>query len=361
VAPKIPADSLSEYFTAFRSAPARGRERPPGSWRDLQGLWLLRLRDLSHGALSPAIVRVVDRWPSPRAHHGLVLLRLKWHGPARGFPSGCAWGRVTYGLTLVIFASPSEMLSGTRGPLPSLFVRFGAGHPKAPCSSSLDPFGIGTPLIGLSMFAPPSTCLPSVHSRSCPGSGEPSVIPLSEDVGAREIVHALRLEDATLRTRSALAVSLDFGGFLRWTGCRFVAPCCRPWGSPCFRPSSSRLSTPPARRGAARPVTCTSEEVPSASVLRHRRLTLPKRCALSVPRGDGLSRICDHSQWRFTLRSFPLTDSRATSPWSLPSRHQVRSPRPSPCHLPGDVVRIGSVPRPLTSGPCSIDESVAPS
>jgi hypothetical protein len=29
----------------------------------------------------------------------------------------------------------------------------------------------------------------------------------------------------------------------------------------------------------------------------------------------------DHPRWRHTLRSFPLADSRSTSPWSLPSRH----------------------------------------
>lgn len=39
---------------------------------------------------------------------------------------------------------------------------------------------------------------------------------------------------ATSRTRSALAVSLGFGGLLHLALCRFVAPCCRSWGSPCF-------------------------------------------------------------------------------------------------------------------------------
>ena len=360
MAPKFPADSPSEYFASFRSAPARGQERPPGSWRDLQGSWLLLLRDLSHGALLLAIVGVVDRWPSPHARHGLVLLRLKWHGPARGFPSGCARGRVTYGRTLMTFASPSEMLSGSRGPLPSLLSRFRAGDPKAPFPSPLDLLGIGTPLMGLSMIAPPSTCLPSVHSRSCPGSGEPPFVPSSEDFGARGFVHALRLEDATLRTRSALAVSLDFGGLLRWAGCRFVAPCCRPWGSPGFRSRPSRLSAPLWRREAARPVTSSSEEVPSASsrctVDLHFRRDAGVRCRGAM----GSREFRDHSHWRSTLRSFPLADSRATSPWSLPSRHQVHEARPCSNHLPEDVVRTGSVPWPLTSGPCSIDESVAP-
>jgi hypothetical protein len=44
----------------------------------------------------------------------------------------------------------------------------------------------------------------------------------------------LRPGVATLRTRSVRVVPPDFDGLLRWTSCRFVAPCSRPWGSPRF-------------------------------------------------------------------------------------------------------------------------------
>jgi hypothetical protein len=35
-----------------------------------------------------------------------------------------------------------------------------------------------------------------------------------------------------------------------------------------------------------------------------------------------------HPQRRFTLRSFSLVEIRATSPWSMPSRHWSRSCSP---------------------------------
>jgi hypothetical protein len=39
---------------------------------------------------------------------------------------------------------------------------------------------------------------------------------------------------ANLRTRSVLAVPPDSDGLLRSAPCRSIAPCNRPWGSPCF-------------------------------------------------------------------------------------------------------------------------------
>jgi len=362
VASRCPADSPSECLATFRSAPARGQQRPPGSWRGLQGLERLRHRDQGHGAMVPAIVRVVDRWPFPHARLGLVLLRLKLHGPARGFPSSCARGRATYSLTLVTFASPSEMLSGSRGPSPFVHGRVRGRGPKASGSSPLDPDRIGTPLMGLSMIAPPSTCLPSVHSRSCPGSGEPPARLFPEGSWSAGFVHALRLEVATFRARSALAVPPGFGGLLRWAGRRFVAPCSRPWGSPRFRSWCSCLSAPPTRRGAVRPVTCTSGEVLSSAaasslLVRSSEEALPCR----RPEASGSREYRDHPRWRSTLRSFPLADSRSTSPWSLPSRHQVGGRPPCAADIPGGVpTRGGFFPRSLASRPCSIDESVAP-
>ena len=40
---------------------------------------------------------------------------------------------------------------------------------------------------------------------------------------------------AKTRARSVLAFPPGFDGLLRASACRFVAPCCRPWGSPCFQ------------------------------------------------------------------------------------------------------------------------------
>jgi hypothetical protein len=42
-------------------------------------------------------------------------------------------------------------------------------------------------------------------------------------------------EEPTSESRSALAVSHDFGGLLRCTSCRFIAPCYQPWGPPRFK------------------------------------------------------------------------------------------------------------------------------
>jgi hypothetical protein len=87
---------------------------------------------------------------------------------------------------------------------------------------------------------------------------------------------------AKLRTRSALVVSHNLGGLSRVTPCRFVAPCCRLWGSPRFQQSP-----------------------PGSSHRRERRKSLP---AGKLP-----------SQWRQALRSVPLDSSscRVTATDSL--------------------------------------------
>jgi hypothetical protein len=46
---------------------------------------------------------------------------------------------------------------------------------------------------------------------------------------------AFRPGGTNLQTRSALVVPPDSDGFLRAAPCRSIAPCNRPWGSPCFR------------------------------------------------------------------------------------------------------------------------------
>jgi len=71
-----------------------------------------------------------------------------------------------------------------------------------------------------------------------PSTGAPS------GVHSRTSKLVLRPEAATPRTRSALVVPPDFGGLLHPTACRFVAPCSRPWGSPCFRSAVRGPKTP---------------------------------------------------------------------------------------------------------------------
>jgi hypothetical protein len=75
---------------------------------------------------------------------------------------------VTSDLALVTFASPSETLSGSRGPFTRRARRCRGGlarKPRCPCAA--DPVGIGTPLLGLSMIAPPSkSCTASTPGRT---------------------------------------------------------------------------------------------------------------------------------------------------------------------------------------------------
>jgi hypothetical protein len=73
---------------------------------------------------------------------------------------------------------------------------------------------------------------------SSPGVAKdrPSAVPSADRPlpGLRPRTPLLRHVDATPRARAALVVSHDFGGLLRPSPCRSVAPCCRPWGSPRF-------------------------------------------------------------------------------------------------------------------------------
>jgi hypothetical protein len=192
--------------------------------------------------VSPAPRQVADRWPSPRALLGLAPRSDECGADLRG--TSCLdapWGRATNGLALLTFASPSEMLPSTRGPSPSSSLRLRISETLRPLrSGTCDPVRIGTPLLGLSMIAPPSTCTPSVHSRSLPHSAElPARNRPRRALRLTGRGSDLRPGDATFRTRSALVVPPDFGGFLRWERCRFVAPCSRPWGSPRFGTAGS--------------------------------------------------------------------------------------------------------------------------
>jgi hypothetical protein len=92
----------------------------------------------------------------------------------------------------------------------------------------------------------------------------------------------LRPEVATPRTRSALAVPPDFGGLLRASPRRSVAPCNRSWGSPRFR-------------------------------LNERENPKIQPVAQAFPSGA-----------LHTLQSLPLAVSRTASPRPLPSRGSAR-------------------------------------
>jgi hypothetical protein len=117
-----------------------------------------------------------------------------------------------------------------------------------------------------------------------PSAGRPLPVP-------RPRTLLLRHVDATPRARAALAVSHDFGGLLRPSPCRSVAPCCRPWGSPRFgfpRGCCLAFALPRARAApclGAVPVTRhPSKPSPRQELLlRHR-----SRCLLAVPAGSGL-------------------------------------------------------------------------
>jgi hypothetical protein len=212
----------------------------------------------------------------------------------------------------------------------------------------VDPVRIGTPLLGLSIFAPPSTCLPSVHSRSCPGSEEPPVRLVPRRVrcwqetytsfGSKmppfELVPPLPFLPA-----SAAFSAGEIAGFLHPAANHGVRHVSGPW--------FSCLSASPSRRVAARPATCAPCEVQaSVAALPPSFRASEEARPVWLPVAGGSHDHWFHSQWRYTLRSFPLADSRATSPWSLPSRHQVRDSVPLRGHLLSGMSRRGFLSRP---------------
>jgi len=181
------------------------------------------------------------------------------------------------------------------------------------------------------------------------------VLRRARDLG---FVRAHRLEDATLRACSVLAVPPDFDGLLRWEGCGFVAPRSRPWGSPCFRTRSSRLAVPPSRRGPY-----------ARCAVPPKRLSLPlPRRANALPRGGahGGSLAASAHAKSVTIPNGATPFEAFPSPTAAP-RHRGRCPlaiRSTAFHLspatPKGVRGRRLRPGTLTTGPCSVVESVAP-
>jgi hypothetical protein len=211
------------------------------------------------------------------------------------------------------FTSPSETQSGLY--CPSSVVRWAPG--LGPFASR--PFGVGTPLMGLSEIRPsidmgawcPLPVVPLLRRAAC-------LRPSGEFCGLAR--SHLRPGAATSRTRSALAVLHGFDGLLHLALCRFVAPCCRSWGSPCFQSSeASRGPDLSVRQGGGgisvsgrRPV------APEGAAFRRPSADLavwsarPRGAVLASRRGS-LACLLDLSQWRSTLRSFSLASSCAAS------------------------------------------------
>ena len=143
--------------------------------------------------------------------------------------------------------------------------------------------------------------------------------------GSRPVTRChLRPGAATSRTRSALAVSHGFDGLLHLALCRSVAPCCRSWGSPCFR-SVEACRSPDAF------LLLGDAEVGERSRFPDAVLPLPKgrrsgvlsptlslgsfdpEGSHSLSRRGSLTCLLDLSRWRSTLRSVPLVRSCSTS------------------------------------------------
>jgi hypothetical protein len=326
VASVWPADSPAEFFAANGVASARGLGRPPGSWRCLQGPWLLRYCYRSSSAVSPAVERVADRWPSPRAHLGLVSGSNEDDTDLRGTSCPIApWGRVPSDRALVTFASPSEMLSSSRGPF-SVHVVWRPGrrsedlllvrHRLRPDRDSS---------LGVVNDRPSVDIVSGVHSRSSPRSEERprgfvpvrGVVPFgAASIFGPELPNSELVPPLSFLPTSAVYSAGHFAGFLHPAadhGVRHVS-----------EPRLARFTAVLAR-STRLPVCVGPPKRTSASVVVWPRSCLaPKSWPGSWSATVG-SRVWGvHPRWRHTLRSFPLAGSRATSPWSLPSRRCAR-------------------------------------
>ena len=164
------------------------------------------------------------------------------------------------------------------------------------------------------------------------------------------------------RTRSALVVLPDFGGFLRTRLRRFVAPCSRSWGSPGFEPTADFRRHPTLLRGVPLPFEALHQISGSLSPgpLPPRRWSAATqhRCWGRFPRPRGISSDLE-------FRHAPRCHGPCTSSLGFPR------PRPSPevsvaggsrwfprCPVPGGIgsphsgrcARRGRLPVALLAG-----------
>lgn len=151
--------------------------------------------------------------------------------------------------------------------------------------------------------------VPKDRPSAVQGVSRPLQVQIPKEVHSRH-------EAAKPHTRAVLVVSHDLDGLLRITPCRFVAPCCRLWGSPRFRV----FPTSPHR-------------------CKH-RLTL---LVPPFPCGAGPFEV------------FPSSTAPVTSPRPIPSRCSSSWSLRCPTQAPN----IGSSTGQPTSGLCSVAESVA--
>jgi hypothetical protein len=157
--------------------------------------------------------------------------------------------------------------------------RFAWSFPRLPGRSLGGP--VGTPLMGFKDR--PSADISA--ARPLPGRPKSS----------------LRPGGANLRARSVLAVPPDSDGLLRSAPCRSIAPCNRPWGSPCFWVRSL-------------------PRYPKAAVARQ-----------------------PHPRWRRPFEAFPslvaVPCHHGLCPLAVPCRFAVLSARVAACFRPGPAGR----------------------
>jgi hypothetical protein len=164
------------------------------------------------------------------------------------------------------------------------------------------PFALWTPLLGF------------IKDR--PSASTDAVRPLPDEPRP-----ALRPEVAKLRARSALAVLPDYGGLLRSTPCRSVAPCIRPWGSPSFRSAPCPLPEGVGFGGSPSPVALYPSEFspPQQADARHRTPVPSRRCSEPLVVGPPvLPRLAPRPSARHSTSGFCSAAKSVASPPALP-------------------------------------------
>jgi hypothetical protein len=266
---------------------------------------------LSRSAVWSTQARVVDRWPFPRALLGLASSSGDDDAGLRGTSrSSAPWGRVDqwpgpHDLRLFykdsVLSAPSVLLAVR--PARGLAVVCGMVRRS------------GTPLLGLSKFAPPSASVPGVHSRRRRCSEEllsgsfPREVPFQRGVAfGPELPHSGLVPPLSFLPTAAVCSTWHFSGLLHPEtdhGVRQVSGIQVRCGQlPCSSGARAPFGLGPA--GAFRRSPCGGQ--------RRRWSFGPRRAVLAVP-----SRLLPRSVslclslWRHTLRSFPLHNSCTAS------------------------------------------------